>query len=111
MVQLKIILDTRRKKSDGTYPILFRITNVKKVNYLSSGVAVLQEDWDEVTLNILKKHLNHKSLNLALSKKRHYEIQKGILKLENDNVFTIDALKDILYPKAEVPIKTITFNE
>ena len=47
MVQLKIILDTRRKKSDGTYPIMFRVTNSKQVNYLSFGLSIIEQEWDE----------------------------------------------------------------
>jgi len=110
MVQLKVILDTRRKKADGTYPILFRVTNIKKVNYLSSGLSIMQEDWDELTHSILKTHPNHKPLNLSLSKK-YYEIQRGILRLENDNLFSIEGLKSILYPKPTESVKPLTFNE
>ncbi|WP_113661765.1 site-specific integrase [Pedobacter nanyangensis] len=109
MVQLKVILDTRRKKSDGTYPICFRITNIKKVNYISAGITVLLEHWDETRLSISKNHPNHKSLNLALSKK-YYDIQREILKLEQEENFSIDKLKNILNSKADGPQKVITFN-
>jgi len=46
MVQLKIVLDKRRKKSDGTYPIIYRLTDVKKVYVLSSKLSILEEQWD-----------------------------------------------------------------
>lgn len=34
MVKLKTILDTRRAKSDGSFSILFRVTNYKDVKYI-----------------------------------------------------------------------------
>src|SRR5690606_6232850 len=110
MVQLKVILDTRRKKSGGAYPVYFRITNIKKVNYISAGITVLLEHWDEATLSISKNHPNHKSLNLTLSKK-YYDVQRVILKLEQEDNFSIDELKNILNPKADEPQKVVTFND
>jgi integrase/recombinase XerD len=46
MVQLKILLDTRRVKSDGTYPIVIRITNIKEVRYIQYGISVPEDKWD-----------------------------------------------------------------
>lgn len=110
MIQLKIILDTRRKKSDGTYPVMFRVTNVKKVNYLSSGISVLSDHWDETTLTVKRSQPNYKSLNLMLTKK-YYEIQKAILGLEHTGTFTFEALKGLLFPQLTPSVKQVTFNE
>ncbi|WP_371135153.1 Arm DNA-binding domain-containing protein [Daejeonella sp.] len=41
------MLDTRWKKSDGTYPIMFRVTKTKELNYLSFGLSITEGDWDE----------------------------------------------------------------
>ena len=110
MIQLKIILDTRRKKSDGTYPVMFRVTNVKKVNYLSSGISVQSDHWDEITLTVKRSQPNYKSLNLMLTKK-YYEIQKAILGLEHSSTFTFEALKCLLFPQLTPSVKQVSFNE
>ena len=47
MVKLKTILDVRRTKSDGTYPILFRVTEHKNVKYITTGISVDKQQWDE----------------------------------------------------------------
>lgn len=98
MVQLKIILDTRRKKSDGTYPIMFRVTNSKQVNYLSFGLSITVGDWDESNRCISSTHPNFQSLNISLSKK-FYEIQKAVLALEEEGYFNINLLKEALLPQ------------
>ncbi|MGZ3764926.1 MAG: phage integrase SAM-like domain and Arm DNA-binding domain-containing protein [Mucilaginibacter sp.] len=108
MVKLKTILDTRRPKSDGTYPVMFRITNHKQVNYLSFGVSVTQAQWDDKSGLMSQKHPNAKSINASLSK-RFYEIQKAILKLDDDENFSIDTLKDLLVTKTQQPVKPTTF--
>ena len=77
MVQLKIILDTRRKKADGSYPILFRTTNYKQVNYLSFGVSISDLHWDENSRSLTRQHPNAQTINASLVK-RVYEIQKTI---------------------------------
>jgi len=81
MVKLRTILDTRRPKSDGTFAIMFRITNHKQVNYLSFGVSATQAQWDEKSGLMSKQHPNAKSINASLNK-RFYEIQKAILALD-----------------------------
>ncbi len=112
MVQLKIILDTRRKKSDGSYPIMFRVTNSKQVNYLSFGFSIEEQEWDDKNKCISSSHPNSQSLNISLSKK-FYEIQKAVLALEENDCFSISALKQALIPqKNKVYLKKeVTFLE
>ena len=55
MVQLKIVLDTRRAKSDGTYPVVYRVTQVKKVVYYPTGISLIEEDWIKTTRTVKKK--------------------------------------------------------
>jgi len=98
MVHLKIILDTRRKKSDGTYPIAFRIINVKKVHLIPTGVSVNEIFWDLSKLNLKNTHPNARTINIALSKK-YYEIQKAILQIEEAGSFCFEELKSKLSPE------------
>ena len=108
MVHLKIVLDTRRKKSDGTYPIYFRIIDFKKVYLIPAGVSIREDDWDKSNLNLKPSHPNAGTLNVKLSK-RYYEIQKAILNLEEHGEFCFEQLKSQLTPKQSVAAVDMTF--
>ncbi|MDB5012396.1 MAG: hypothetical protein JWQ25_598 [Daejeonella sp.] len=58
MVHLKIILDTGRKKADGSYPIVFRVIDVKKVLIIPSGISINEELWDVQDRRITRAHPN-----------------------------------------------------
>ncbi|MEX0288377.1 MAG: site-specific integrase [Flavobacteriaceae bacterium] len=44
---LSLLLDKRRKKKDGSYPIIFRLTHHRKTTSLASGFSVHPYYWDE----------------------------------------------------------------
>jgi integrase/recombinase XerD len=98
MVKLKTILDVRRAKSDGTYPILFRVTDHKDVKYITTGISIDKQQWDEKSNSINKRHPNATTINSLISK-RYYEIQKALTKLEENECYTFNALKEALAPK------------
>jgi site-specific recombinase XerD len=110
MVYLKLILDTRRAKSDDTYPIVFRVTEIKKVYLLSSGYSTKKSEWDVSKRMIKGIHPNAGAINASLSK-RFYEIQKAIVQLEDTGTFTIENLKESLKPKIQIAVKPTTFLE
>jgi hypothetical protein len=105
MVQLKTVFDTRRQKSDGTYPIRFRITDVKKVYYLSSGISVKETHWVELTQTIKSNHPNAQTINTNLSE-QFFKIQKAIFSLDQGEQFSFDKLKAILNPVKEAVQET-----
>jgi len=47
MASVKIILDKRSKKKDGTNPLKLRIVHNRQTYHLSLGYSVLQKEWDE----------------------------------------------------------------
>ncbi|MCB0634777.1 MAG: site-specific integrase [Lewinella sp.] len=47
MVSVKLVLDKRRKKKDGTCPIKLRTIHNRKTRHRSLGYSVLEKDWDE----------------------------------------------------------------
>ncbi|RZK26564.1 MAG: hypothetical protein EOO43_02440 [Flavobacterium sp.] len=107
MVHLKVILDTRRIKSDGTFPIVYRIINVKDVYRMPAGISVKEEQWDITKSQLKTTHPNYSTLSLAINK-RFYEIQKAIMQLDDNRDFSYDALKVKLSitPVKIVPILT-----
>jgi site-specific recombinase XerD len=98
MVHVKIHLDTRRIKSDGTFNIIFRITQFKKVYTISSGISVGQKHWNSQKLEVAKTHPHSQQLNLRLSK-QYFEIQRAVLALEDE--FSIEALQEKLGGKVK----------
>jgi len=110
MVKLKTVLDTRRAKADGSFTILFRITNHKEVKYLPSGISAFQNQWDAKSASLNKHHPNAATLNSIISKKYH-EIQKALVKLEDKETYSFEQLKDILSPEVRQiqEVKPITF--
>ena len=107
MVQLNLVLDTRRSKSDGTYPIIFRIIQFKTVYTISSGLSISKIHWDDKKRQVSHDCPNASRLNLKLTK-RHVAIQSAILQLEDD--FTIEGLKELLDEKYK-PISQTTFKD
>jgi integrase/recombinase XerD len=105
MASLKLLLDTRRVKSDGTYNIIFRITRLRKVFTINSGISVDGKYWNKHTSEVLKAHPNAKRINLKLNKD-YFLLQDGILRL--DDQFTIEKLRNI-FKGSEQKNETATF--
>ncbi|WP_396168729.1 phage integrase SAM-like domain-containing protein [Flavobacterium sp.] len=102
MANIKTLLDLRRAKSDGTFNIIFRITDFKKVYTFNSGVSLQQNYWDEKKGQVVKSHPNSKLLNIKLSK-HYFKIEQAILTLDDE--FSIEKLKAMLSgkPQDEAP--------
>lgn len=95
MVHIRIILDVRRAKIDGTYPLYIRITEVKKVLHLPMGFSLLKEEWDTEASKVLNSHPNANRINASITK-RYFEVQKAIIKLEDEERFSFNNLKEEL---------------
>lgn len=93
MANAKIILDTRRAKSDGSFNVVIRVTHFKKVYTLNSGVSVMEKHWNVQGSEVTKAHPNSKLLNLKVSKS-FYLIQQAILKLDDN--FSIENLRNLI---------------
>jgi len=99
MANIKTLLDLRRAKSDGTFNIIFRITDYKKVFTINSGVSLQHNYWDEKKGQVGKAHPNSKLLNIKLSK-HYFKIEQAILTLDDE--FSIEKLKAIFSGKPQV---------
>jgi len=102
MANIKTLLDLRRAKSDGTFNIIFRIIDFKKVYTINSGVALPQNYWDERKGQVAKEYPNAKLLNIKLSK-HFFKIEQAVLSLDDE--FSIEKLKAMLSgkPQDEAP--------
>ena len=63
---VKLILDERRSKKDGTYPIVLRITHKKLSRYIFTEYSVTEDDWNASEQSVLpgsKKYKNTTRVN------------------------------------------------
>ncbi|TWR30461.1 tyrosine-type recombinase/integrase [Mucilaginibacter pallidiroseus] len=113
MVFPHLVLDDRRAKSNGTYPIVIRVTHNRRTAAFPVGISVKKEHWDEHNCTLLKSHPNYKSLHTAINNAYH-KVQKSTEELLNNQQFTLKALKEKIrvQPVIEVEAtKLLTFNE
>ncbi|MHB8208650.1 phage integrase SAM-like domain-containing protein [Mucilaginibacter sp.] len=106
MATVKIILDKRTNRSDGTYSINFQICHNRKTTTRSSKIYVLESDWDNESKTIKKSNTQHKLLNIKL-KKEYADIQSQLLIA--DDVKVQEFLKPAIQPQKPIEIKKTIF--
>ncbi|WP_111308663.1 site-specific integrase [Confluentibacter sediminis] len=70
---ITLMLDQRRMKKDGKYPIIFRITHNRKTTSISTGYSILTTYWDEKKKEIKSNYKEVESvrfLNTILLKEK-----------------------------------------
>ncbi len=80
---IKVSLDIRRAKADGTYPLILRLTHNRKTTSIKTGHHLKIEDWDSASQQVKKSYsgtTNITRLNNEIQKKKA-EALDGILKL------------------------------
>jgi integrase len=95
VVTVKTILDKRKAKKDGTFPICFQICFKRKTTTRSSRIYVSVNHWDDCKKEINKAHALYKILNLKL-KKQFIEIQAELLLADEEKI------TNYLSPKEEI---------
>jgi integrase len=95
MVTYKVLLDTRRAKSDGTYSVQIRITYNRKSSTINTGVFVKETFWDNTKATVLNTHPNAGLLNKKTTE-FYLKVQKAVLELEGQDSFDLDILKERL---------------
>jgi integrase len=72
MSNVYLLLDTRRKKKDHTYPVAFRINHKGNTSHINSGYSVVKTDW-HTDKNIIKPsckaYKNIAKINIKLKEK------------------------------------------
>lgn len=113
MVFPRLVLDERRAKANGTFPLVIRVTHQRKTATFPIGISISKQHWDEGNSTLKKTHPNFKRLHTDISNIYH-KIQKSTECLLDEQKFTLKALKEKLsiQPVIEVEItKPLTFNE
>jgi len=113
MVFPRLVLDERRIKKDGTYPLAVRVTHNRQTATFPVGLSVKKEHWDEQNATLKKTHPHFKRLHADIYHLYH-KVQKTSENLVDEQRFTLKALKEKLriQPVIEIePTKPVTFNE
>lgn len=89
------LLRKQNSLKSGEYPLMIRVIINRKPIYLTSGIRLQIDQWDDKQRKI-KKHPNSKLLNNKLSKSL-YEIQSKLIELESNNPYiTASEFKKII---------------
>lgn len=92
-----ISLDKRRKKKDGSYPIVLRLGHNERTTAIPIGISVLEKDWDSKNRAIKKSCTKLGSvtrLNNLIQKKKS-DAMDIIVKLNEDGVLNSLKVSDL----------------
>jgi len=98
MASVKVFLDVRRTKDDGTNPLKIRVTHQRKSFELPVKAYVNNNCWDTVHTRVKSNHSNHELLNQKIRQKINL-VEETILNFElrNPNC-SISDLKALFTP-------------
>ena len=103
---MNLILDTRRAKKDGTYPLVFRLRYLEKYRDLNTGYSVKEKDFNLKTNSVR----NNNVMNEQLEKMRSSYYTKMMLYIsENKHNENVDDLKNYLTNKLAVEVNIYDF--
>ena len=103
---VQLILDERRLKSDGTYPISYRIIHNRIATTIRTGYSVEKRYWDQKNSSVKRGCKNISDwvgLNLLLTKRKS-EMMEKIMTLDKQNLLNdmpVSELKYLLTNKKE----------
>ena len=107
VTSIKIILDKRRSKNDGSYPVSFQICFQRKTRTRSSKIYVSSEFWDDTKKEVKKSHPDAKLLNQKL-KKMFADLQSELLLADHEKVTNYLKPKEPIVEILEVKIEKKT---
>lgn len=84
--KIKIALDLRRKKKDGTYPIVIEIRNKDKIR-IATSYSALPENWDDGQFK--KNESNYTRKNLVL-RSMYDKVERVLLDVSEERRFISD---------------------
>ena len=69
MASVKLILRTHQVDQTGHSPLYIRIIKDRKTKFITAGVKLKENEWDEVKQKVKKNHSNSARMNASLSQK------------------------------------------
>jgi len=93
-----IVLDKRRKKSNNSYPIIFRLIHNRKPTTIKSGYSIEEKFWDEKNLKAKRGSKlipNVAEFNLRLKRKESNYVEK-IVELEDKGLLNSISINELV---------------
>ncbi len=96
MITLKLVLDTRRKKRDGTHPVLFRLRHEGATRDIKTGVSVGVNYWDSRNNFVRDTHPEYSVISPKLTAlKLEYLTKLAVYDMQN-SFPDLDSVKELL---------------
>lgn len=95
IINLKLSLDQRRSRKDGTFPIVFRVTYQGKSRDVATGLACKKTEWDHKTEN-LKTNLQGNQITFQRLNEQRLKYQEKILEYERKLLDDVTSIQDII---------------
>ena len=96
MATIKVLLRTAKTLSDGSHPIVIRVTVNRKSKFIFTGKTAKVSQWDAALGLTNKKHPLHKDLNVYLSQ-RLVDAQTDLLDLQRQKKgFSADTVRELI---------------
>lgn len=97
-VTIAVLLETRRKKLNGLFPVTYRVTNNRKQVRYKSGYDLTESEWEIIETTKLKALIKKRTLIISGLK----EIEDAVEKLIVERGFSFEMLhKRLSYGKSE----------
>ena len=77
-VNTAVILDSRRPKKDGTYPVKLRVTSDREQRYYPLNISLTKEDWERTLSEKPRNEFKEHKLYFNKIEERAVEIAKSI---------------------------------
>ena len=95
---IKISLDKRRQKKDGSYPIILRLSHFRKTTSINLGLSISEEFWDDKNERIKKSYKGTSSVSklnnrLLKEKIRAVDIFNDLYEKDKLNFLSVLQLK------------------
>jgi integrase len=96
MITLKLVLDTRRIKEDGTFPLVYRITYLGTSRDISLKIYLQINEWDSKAQIIKSKNLREIYQPVIDQMKLHILSRTNEYLMHSKSISTIQGLKDFI---------------
>jgi integrase/recombinase XerD len=99
-VTIKATLYTKKKRSDGQIPIYIRITKDRKSTYVTTGLYVSENDWNNKERQVRKTHRQYSLYNRKIADKLN-ELESSYLEIDTkQKEVDPQKLKQVIKPNA-----------
>lgn len=111
MASLNIVLDTRRAKSDNSFPVYLRLTHQRQSRNISTGSSIPEDQWNYKKNCVKPSYANASRLNFSHDRLKT-EAQRILLDHQTEiELLSIDEVKSLILKKNSKSSRVPTFFE